>query len=214
MDISVLIADDHAIVRDGLSALIARNTDLRVVGCAATGREAVHLATHLHPHIVVMDIGMPELNGIEATRQILENCPGTQVIILSMHAGKQQVYRALRAGARGYLLKDTAGEEVSIAIREVYAGHRYLSQSISDVIVEEYLHQPYERDPLEALSPREREVLQLTVEGNSSAAIAGKLSLSPRTVETYRSRIMQKLGLNDLTALIKFAIQQGLTTLE
>jgi DNA-binding NarL/FixJ family response regulator len=214
MGISVLIADDHAIIRDGLSALIERHPELHVVGCAATGREAVDQAAELKPQIVVMDIAMPELNGIEATSQILANSPDVQVIILSMHAAKDLVYRALRAGARGYLLKDSAGEEVVAAIRAVHTGHRYLSPAISDKVVEDYLQQPREIDPLEALSTREREVLQLTVEGNNTTAIAEKLHLSPRTVETYRSRFMQKLDLNDLTALIKFAIQHGLTSLE
>jgi DNA-binding NarL/FixJ family response regulator len=164
-----------------------------------------------------MDINMPELNGIEATHQIMENCPSTRVVILSMFATQEHIFRALQAGARGYLLKESAGIEVVNAVREVMSGHRYLSQKISEDVIDDYVRlrdQTIDEDPLSRLSPREREVLQLVVEGKSSAEIAEGLFLSPKTVETYRSRLMQKLEIHDIPGLVKFAIQHGLTTLE
>jgi DNA-binding NarL/FixJ family response regulator len=173
--------------------------------------------TRLCPDIVVIDIAMPELNGIEAAQQVAQICPATRVIILSMHSTSEHIYRALHAGARGYLLKESAGIEVVNAVRAVHAGRRYLSPKISDRLVDDYVQQRQaaeERSPLARLSPREREILQLIVEGRSNAEIAGILSLSPKTVETYRSRLMGKLGISDLPALVKFAIQHGLTPLE
>ncbi|MFZ5818783.1 MAG: LuxR C-terminal-related transcriptional regulator, partial [Chloroflexota bacterium] len=162
----------------------------------------------------VMDISMPELNGVEATRQIRAACPGTQVVILSIHSSAEHIFRALQAGALGYLLKESAGVEVVSAVRAVAEGKRYLSQKITETVLGDYLRQKQEKSPLESLSEREREVLQLTVEGKSAAQVAETLSLSPKTVETYRSRLMQKLGVGDLPALVKFAIQHGLTPLE
>jgi DNA-binding NarL/FixJ family response regulator len=164
-----------------------------------------------------MDIAMPKLNGIEAARQILEVCPTTQIIILSMHATSEHVFRALEAGAQGYLLKESAGIELVNAIRTIWTGRRYLSQKLSAELVDQNPQQ-YEvgalKDPLARLSSREREILQLVVEGKSSVEIAALLGLSPKTVETYRSRLTQKLGITDLPALVKFAIQHGLTSLE
>jgi DNA-binding NarL/FixJ family response regulator len=215
--ITVLLADDHAVVRDGLRLLLEAQPDLSVIGDAANGREAVRQVARLCPDVVVMDIAMPELNGIEAAREIGEVCPSTQIIILSIHSTTEHVFRALQAGARGYLLKESAGIEVVNAVRAVYAGHRYLSQKISDSLVDDYVRQRQAaeaKSPLARLSPREREVLQLVVEGKSSAEIADTLSLSVKTVETYRTRLMHKLGVSDLPALVKFAIQHGLTPLE
>jgi DNA-binding NarL/FixJ family response regulator len=215
--ITVLLADDHAVVRDGLRLLLEAQPDLSVIGDAANGREAVRQAARLCPDVVVMDIAMPELNGIEAAREIGEVCPSTQIIILSIHSTTEHVFRALQAGARGYLLKESAGIEVVNAVRAVHAGHRYLSQKISDSLVDDYVRQRQAaeaKSPLARLSPREREVLQLVVEGKSSAEIADTLSLSVKTVETYRTRLMHKLGVSDLPALVKFAIQHGLTPLE
>lgn len=215
--ITVFLADDHAVVRDGLRSLLEAQPDIRVIGDAANGRVAVRQVTQLYPDVVVMDIAMPELNGIEATQKINRVRPFTRVIILSMHSTTEHIFRALQAGARGYLLKESAGIEVVNAVRAVHAGHRYLSQKISDKLVDDYVLQRQStetKDPLARLSPREREVLQLVVEGKSSAAIAGILSLSPKTVETYRSRLMRKLGISDLPRLVKFAIQHGLTSLE
>ncbi len=217
MNISVLLADDHTVVRDGLRYLLEAEPDIEVVGDAANGREAVKLVTHLKPDIVIMDITMPELNGIEATYQICQLCPSTGIIILSMHANTMHIARALEAGAQGYLIKESAGIEVVEAVRAVNAGHNYLSQAVSDKVVSDYVSQKRAlgyKSPLESLSAREREVLQLVVEGKSSAEIAGILNLSPKTVESYRSRLMQKLDIGDIPSLVKFAIQQGLTPLE
>jgi len=215
--ITVFLADDHAVVRDGLRVLLEAQPDIRVIGDAANGREAVRLVAQLCPDVVVMDIAMPDLNGIEATQQIREVCPSAQVIILSMHSTTEHIFRALQAGARGYLLKESAGIEVVNAVRAVHAGHRYLSQKISDRLIDDYVRQRQAAEakgPLARLSPREREVMQLVAEGKSNAEIAGILSLSLKTVETYRSRLMRKLGISDLPALVKFAIQHGLTPLE
>jgi DNA-binding NarL/FixJ family response regulator len=217
MSPTVFLADDHAVVRDGLRFLLEAQDGVTVIGDADNGRDAVRQVAELRPDIALLDIAMPDLNGIEATRQICEMCPSTQVIILSMHSTIEHVFRALQAGARGYLLKESAGVEVVNAIRAVHAGHRYLSQKISDQVIDDYarLHgAAQDESPLARLSPREREVLQFVVEGKSSAQIAAILSLSPKTVETYRSRLMEKLGLSDLPSLVKFAIQHGLTPLE
>jgi len=217
MTITVLLADDHAVVRDGLRLMLEAQGDIKVVGDAANGREAVHQVKRLRPDVVVMDIAMPELNGIEATRQIREARPSAQVVILSMHHTSEHIFRALQAGARGYLLKESAGVEVVNAVRTVQAGHRYLSQKISDKVIDNYVHQREAAEttsPLARLSPRERQVLQLVVEGKSSVEIASALSLSHKTVETYRSRLMRKLGISDLPSLVKFAIRQGLIPLE
>lgn len=217
MAIRVFLADDHGVVRDGLRLLLEAQGDIIVVGDAADGREAVRQAQELGPDVVVMDIAMPELNGIEATYQLREMCPAIQIVILSIHSAPEHILRALRAGARGYLLKESAGTEVVEAVRAVRAGRRYLSQRISDAVIDGYLRQdPGDRvrSPLESLSPREREVLQLVVEGKTSAQIGEILFLSPKTVETYRSRLMQKLGVPDLPRLVKFALQHGLIPLE
>jgi DNA-binding NarL/FixJ family response regulator len=217
VSITVVLADDHAVVRDGLRVLLEAQPDIRVIGDAADGREAVSRVARLRPDVVVIDVAMPELNGIEAAREIGEVCPATQIIILSMHSTTEHIFRALQAGARGYLLKESAGIEVVNAVRAVHAGHRYLSQKISDKLVDDYVRQRQgaeAKSPLARLSPREREVLQLVVEGKTSAEIADALSLSVKTVETYRSRLMHKLAINDLPALVKFAIQHGLTPLE
>lgn len=215
MSITVFLADDHTVVRDGLRHLLEAQPDIKVIGDAANGREAVRQVEHLCPQIVVMDIAMPELNGIEATRKIVERCPDTQVIILSMHSTSEHIRRALKAGAHGYLLKESAGNEVVSAVRAVHANHRYLSQKLSDRLINDYGHLALEAEsPLARLSPRELEVLQLVVEGKSNAEIAEILCLSPKTIETYRSRLMHKLGIHDLPGLVKFAIQHGLTPLE
>ncbi len=217
MSIRVVIADDHAIVRDGLKLLLESQPDIVVAGEAENGRDAIKQAKKLRPDIVVMDIAMPELNGIEAARRILEECSATRVIILSMYSTTEHIYRSLKVGARGYLLKESAGIEVVAAVRAVYNGMRYLSQKISDRVVEEYLNtqeMKKSENPLDRLTQREREILQMVSEGKSSIEIANIMFLSPKTVETYRSRLMQKLGVNDLPALVKFAIRYGLTQLE
>lgn len=214
MKITVLLADDHTIVRDGLRALLESHHDFFVVGSVSNGREAVEKACELNPNVVVMDIGMPELNGIDATEQIRKTCPQTQVVILSVNATSEHIYRALRAGALGYLLKESAGAELVLAIRAAHEGQRYLTQRIANTVLDGYMLQrghPNARSQLDALSQREREVLQLVAEGITSAEIALRLSLSPRTVETYRSRLMRKLDIHDLPGLIHFCIEHGLT---
>ena len=216
MTIRLFLADDHAVVRDGMEALLEAEAGITVVGTAANGREAVRQVQELNPDVVVMDIAMPELNGIEATAQIREACPSTRVIILSMHDSAEYVFRAIKAGAQGYLLKESAGREVATAVRAVHAGRRYLAQRIEDTVFYDYVRQKRAasaESPLERLTSREREVLQLVVEGKSSAQIADTLFISRKTVETYRSRLMEKLEIHDIPSLVKFAIRHGLTGL-
>ncbi len=213
MSISVFLADDHRILREGLRMLLEAQRDIRVVGEAEDGRQAVGEILSIRPEVVLMDITMPELNGIEATRQIQEELPAVKVVILSVHGDSEHVYRAFQAGAQGYMLKESAGSEVVQAVRTVYAGRRYLSQKLAQAGLDEYIDERQSRSPLDQLSGREREVCQLTVEGNTSATIAEKLGLSPKTVETYRSRVMDKLGVDDITGLVRYAIRHGLTPL-
>ena len=218
MSITVFLADDHAVLREGLKLLLESQEDIiTVIGNAANGRDAVRQTVKLRPDVIIMDISMPELNGIDATYQILEACPSTRIIILSMHAASEHILRALRAGARGYLLKESAGKEVIQAVRTVYGGGRYLSGKISDNLIDNYLKKYGDDsidDPLSKLSPREKEIMQLVAEGKSSAEIANMIFLSPKTIETYRSRLMQKLNVNDITGLIKIALKHNLIPLE
>lgn len=212
MPITVLIADDHAVVRDGLLALLAKADDMQVVGVAGNGRDVIELAQRTHPDVVVMDIGMPELDGVEATRRLRETHPQSRVLILSMHLSSEHVVRALRAGANGYVVKESAGEEVVEAIRAVSSGRRYLSHQISELMIDDFLRDGVQVSPLDRLSLRESEVLKLVVEGHTSAAIAERLALSVKTVETYRARIMRKLGVKDTVALVKFAMRHGIVS--
>lgn len=217
MSVTVFLADDHAVVRDGLRYLLEAQPDIEVIGDAANGRETLQLVVQLCPNVAIIDIAMPELNGIEATRKICNECPSTQVIILSMYSADEHVNRALQAGALGYVLKESAGIEVVNAVRTVHSGHYYLSQKLSDRLINNYIHQiksSQDESPLARLSPREQEVLQLVVEGKSNTEIAATLTLSIKTVETYRSRILHKLDIDNLPSLVKFAIQHGLTTLD
>jgi len=217
MKIRVLVADDHAIIREGLCIMLDNQPDMEVVGKAANGREAVRLVNELKPDVVVIDISMPELNGIEAIQQMLPPHPQMKVVVLSIHGTKPYVLRALKSGAKGYLMKETAGLEVVDAVRAVYRGERYLSQSIADLLADGYLRNleaSLEFSPLETLSPREREILQLVAEGKTSQEIAQRLSISSKTVDTYRSRLMRKIGVEDMAGLIKFAIQHGVISLE
>jgi len=214
--IRVFLADDHAVVRDGLRFLLQAQPDIDVVGDAADGHAALEQITRLQPDVAVLDIAMPLFNGIEVAEQIRFRDLLTRVIILSMYATGEYVFHALRAGALGYLLKESAGVEVIQAVRAVYAGQRYLSQKISDQIINDYLQTcavVSDRDVLSQLNLREREILSLVVEGKSSAEIAKLMSLSPKTVETYRSRLMDKLGIDNLPDLVRFAIRSGLTHL-
>jgi DNA-binding NarL/FixJ family response regulator len=215
--IKVFLADDHAVVRDGLRYILEAQADITVAGEAGDGLQAVEQVRKLKPDVVVMDIAMPQLNGTEATRRILEDLPRTRVVILSVYSSAEHIYRGLKAGARGYLLKESAGAEVVKAVRTVHAGRRYLCDKITSTMIDTYIQQREAveaKSPLERLSSRERQVLQLVVEGKSSKEIADILHLSPKSVETYRSRLMQKLGVHDIPGLVKFAIQHGLTTLE
>lgn len=217
MNITVFIADDHILVRDGLKALLEAQGTIKVVGESGDGRETVRKVLSLRPDVVVMDISMPGLNGIDATRQILEGNPSAKILILSMYWTSEHIFRALKAGAAGYLLKDSAGSEVINAVKIIYAGKRYLSDKVSETVISDYLAHRNVHDedgPLSRLSSREREVLQLVVEGKSSVEIAKVLFISQKTVETYRSRLMQKLGIGDLPALVKFAVQHGITTIQ
>jgi DNA-binding NarL/FixJ family response regulator len=210
MATSILLVDDHAVVRDGLRALLEDGQELQIIGVAGNGREAVAEAQRLRPDVVIMDIAMPELDGVEATRRIIEKCPDTRVLVLSMYLSAEHIHRALQAGAQGYVLKESAGDEVVEAIRALRAGKRYLSHRITETMIDDYLREGSSVSPLDSLSLRERDVLQLVVEGCTNVAIAQKLSLSPKTVETYRARIMRKLKVRDTVELVKFAMRHGI----
>ena len=212
MTIRVLIADDHGVVAEGLRHLVEAEADMQVVACAADGREAVRLALEARPDVVLMDLSMPELNGAEATRAIVQADRGCRVIVLSMYAEAEYVRRALKAGASGYVVKRSAGREVVEAIRAAHAGQRYLSARVAGAVLGAAAGGG--DDPLARLSAREREVLQLIAEGRTGAEIAGRLALSPKTVETYRARLIEKLGIRDVPGLVRFAIQRGLVSLE
>lgn len=214
MTISVLLADDHAVVRDGLRALLELEADIKVAGVASSGLEAVESARRLHPDVIVMDIGMPGITGIDATRRICARHPAVAVLILSMHDGRREVYLALKAGARGYLLKESAGTEVVTAVRTVHNGRRYFSEKVADMAIDDFVAAGRGEGPLEQLSAREREILQLVVDGHSNPETARLLSISVKTVETYRSRLMHKLGIDNVPTLVKFAIEHGLTQLK
>lgn len=216
MAIRVLLADDHTVVRDGLKALLESEGDIEVVGVAGDGMAAVQECRRLKPDVVVMDIAMPLLNGIDAAKEILSENDKVGVIVLSMYASQEHIIRALQAGVRGYLLKESAGNEVIQAIRSVAQGKRFMSSGVAELVVEDYIAivgDSIEQNPLQKLSNRERQVLQLVVEGKTSADIAYTLQLSVKTIETYRSRLMGKLGVHDIPGLVKFAIQHGLIQL-
>ncbi len=216
MSIRIVIVDDHKIVRDGLCALLARQDDMEVIAEASEGREAVRLVKELSPDVVIMDITMPDLNGIEAMRQIGNHVPATRVLALSMHSDRRFVLEALRAGASGYLLKDCAFEELNYAINAVVKNQKYLSPGITNVVIEDYVcHQAVPVTATEpGLTPREREVLQLLAEGKDAKEIATCLQVSAKTVETHRTRLMNKLNMHSIAGLTKYAIREGLSALE
>jgi DNA-binding NarL/FixJ family response regulator len=209
----VFIADDHTLMREGLKALLSSSSDIEVVAEASEGREAVRLVLSLRPDIVLMDIGLPGLNGIEALRAIRQRGGTACVIMLTMHSDVEHVYRAFGAGADGYLLKEAAGTELLAAIGAIQNGRKYVSRGLGD-IDPSVLSGTTQLSPLSALSARERQVLQLVVEGKSSSDIAALVHLSRKTVETYRSRIMKKLGAPDVAALVKFAVKHGITSID
>ncbi len=216
MTIKILLADDHKIIRDGLKSLIDNEPGMGVAAEARNGREAVKLAASLKPDIIIMDISMPDLNGIEATRQILSDNSLNKVIAFSMHSDKRFVVEMLRAGAMAYLLKDSAFEELVRAIKAVADGQIYLSPRITGTVIKDYMNQLNSSDVSESVSltSREREVLQLIAEGQTTKQIASQLHVSVKTVETHRRQIMDKLKIHSIAELTKFAIREGLTTLE
>ena len=215
MSISVLLADDHKLFREGLRTMLREQRGIEVVGEAMDGLTAIRLTGELNPDIVLMDISMPELNGIEATRRIISEYPGTGVIILSMHSERRYVIEALKAGATGYLLKDSAIEELITAVNEVSKGQAYLSNRITNIVVKDYVNltRAAESSAYSLLSNREREVLQLLAEGKSTREIADSLFLSIKTIESHRKQIMSKLNLRSIAELTKYAIREGLTDL-
>jgi RNA polymerase sigma factor (sigma-70 family) len=211
--IRVLLADDHAVLRDGIHALLEDETDIQVVGEAEDGRSAVEQARQLEPDVVIMDIGMPLLNGLEATRQIKRDNPGIQVLILTMHENPEYVAQVLSAGGSGYVLKKAAGKELVQAIRDVARGEAQFSPSVARTLAQLYLQSldsDAVRDPYDDLTPREREVLQLVAEGHSNQQVAEELGLSVKTVKTHRLHLMQKLDLHDRADLIRYAYQKGI----
>lgn len=215
MGVRIILAEDHRITREGLVNLLEERSDMQVVGEAENGREAVRLATELSPDLVIMDVTMPDLNGIDATRIITSGSNNTKVIALSMYSDKQFVQGMIQAGASGYLLKDCAFEELVSAIQAVIHGDTYLSPGIAGIVVQDYLNKlTTDRSSADTvLTNREREVLQLIAEGNSTKEIAARLTVSVKTVETHRRQIMEKLGIFSIAELTKYAIREGLTSL-
>lgn len=216
MSTRVIIADDHTIVRHGLVKLLEQEDDMEVIAQAQNGIATVELAREFSPDVVVMDVGMPDLNGIGATEQILRENPKIRILALSMHSGRKFVVAMLRAGACGYLLKDCALEELVNAVRIIVSGKTYLSPAIADIVVDDYVRNTAESETsaFSVLSQRERDVLQLMAEGNTTKQIALHLHISPKTVEGHRLRLMNKLGIDNVAQLTKYAIQEGLTSPE
>ncbi len=209
----IVLADDHTIVRHGLRVLLERQSDFAVVGEASNGREAIEIAQQQSPEIVLMDVAMPIMNGIEAAARITSALPKTAVVILSMHADESYILRALKAGARGYLLKDSAESDLIQAVRAVAAGKAFFSPAVSKVLAEDYIRQVQQRgveDPYDLLTARERELLQLITEGKSAKEIAGLLNLSIHTVDTHRGNLMQKLNVHSIPELILYAVRKGI----
>jgi len=216
MSIKIVIADDHSIMREGLRLLIEKEGDMEVIGEAENGRRVVELAEKLKPDIIVMDVSMPDLNGIEATRKIVGKIAGVKVIALSMHSGREFVIDMLQAGVSGYILKESCPEELARAIRLVSSGKTCLDPEITNLAIDTAVHPhaDWEHPKVEELTHREREVLQLLAEGKTTKQIAGKLFLSTKTVDTHRRQIMKKIKVESLAELTKFAIRLGLTSLD
>jgi len=211
--IRIVLADDHTIIRSGLRLLLDQQSDFQVVGEASDGREAVELISKLHPEVAVLDIGMPQLNGIEATRQIASQEPDTKVVILSMHADEGYVLRALKAGARAYILKNSAEADLIRAVRTVADGKSFFSPVISKMLLEDYVRQIRDKhveDSYDLLTPREREVLQLLAEGRTNKEVANLLHLSVYTVDAHRGNILQKLNLHGVPEMILYAVRKGI----
>jgi len=213
MSIRILIADDHKIMRDGLSNLLDKEAGMEVIAEAKNGREAIRLAEQLRPDILIMDISMEDLNGMDATRQIVGKNQGTRIVALSMHADKRFVAGMFEAGAMGYLLKECAFDELLQAIRQVMSGRTYLCSMISGVVIRDYI-QRMRKSESSPLSPREKEILQLLAEGSTTKRIADQLKVSVKTVETHRQHIMDKLNIFSIAELTKYALKEGITSLD
>ena len=212
MSIRIILVDDHALVREGIARLLDGQQDMRVIASFGAGREAIRYVEREEADVAVLDVAMPDLNGIELARYLQDASPGMRIVMLSMHADVEYVHRALLAGAQGYVLKDCPGRILLEAVRTVHAGRRYVCEQVGPQALEQYVRDRGITDPLDRLSAREREVLQHTVEGRTIAETAERLQLSPKSVETYRSRLMSKLEIEDIPALVKFAIRYGITT--
>ena len=210
--IRILLVDDHALVREGVSRLLEAQSDMQVVGSFGEPEAALAFAAREEPDVAIVDVAMPQASGIELARRLRVASPDTQLLVLTMHSNPEYVHQALLAGALGYVAKESAGPVLVEAVRAVQAGRRYLSESLGSEALSRYLQRGEESDPLGRLSAREREVLRHTVEGCTIAETAQRLGLSPKSIETYRSRLMTKLGIEDLPALVKFAIRHGVTT--
>lgn len=213
MSITVLLADDHVVMRSGLKLLLERQDDIAVIGEASNGREALDLVDHFRPDVVVLDVSMPVLNGIETAKRIAETHSEIAVMILSMHSDESYILRALKAGARGYLLKDSAEADLLQAVRVISAGKAFFSPAVAKVLADDYLRQMQQRgveDPFDLLTPRERELIPLVAELQSTKEIASMMGLSPYTVDTHRGNLMQKLNLHSIPELILFAVRRGL----
>jgi len=206
--IRILLADDHAVVRQGFKMILGAQPDMEIVGEAGNGREAVELADRLKPEVVVMDVSMPELNGIEATRRLAESAPHVRVLALSMRKDSVYVREILRAGARGYLLKDSVAGDLVSAVRAIAAGEGYISPQVSNAVLDDYRR--HVTNPIDLLTSREREVLQMLAEGKTNKEIAGVLNLSVYTVDAHRGRIMEKLNVHSINELVRFAVRNGL----
>ncbi|HKE25690.1 MAG TPA: response regulator transcription factor [Bryobacteraceae bacterium] len=211
--IRILLADDHTVVRDGLRALVEKQPDMSVIGEAADGRDTIRMAEEQSPDVIIMDIAMPNMNGIEATRRIIASNPQTAVLILSMHQDESYVLRSLKAGARGYLLKDSVRSDVIEAIRAVVQGRSFLTRKVSRILQEDYVREMERRgleDSYDLLTDREREILQLVAEGRTNKEVASMLNISLTTVETHRTHILQKLNLHSIPELILYAVRKGI----
>jgi DNA-binding NarL/FixJ family response regulator len=208
--IKVLLADDHAMMRDGIRALLSVQDDIEIVGDASDGKQAVERTLELQPDVVLMDVAMPGMDGLEATRRITKQSPKTRVLILTQYDNKEYVLSAIKAGSAGYVPKRALGSELVSAIRAVYRGDSFLYPSAALALMEDYRHQAKGEDPYDQLTPREREILKLIAEGLTSQQIAGRLFISLKTVIGHRSRLMEKLGLPNLAELIKFALRKGI----
>lgn len=213
--IQLVIADNHTLVRAGFRSLVEELDGIEVIGEAENGRDALQLVETLKPQIVLMDIAMPEMNGLEATARIAREFPQVRVLILSMHANEEYVYQALRSGASGYLLKDSGTEELELALRAIARGETYLCPAVSKYVVSDYVRRlGQDQNPLDQITPRQREILQLIAEGKNTKDIAEMLYISTKTVETHRTQLMDRLDIHDIAGLVRYAIRTGLVVLE